>query len=176
MLLTITLRLFGVFGIMLATSGLILLRISEKKEKISVIDDFQAMIFTISNLIESKRLCISDIFDEIVNKATESREFFEFVSKNLKSEDNPSLKEVWETGVDFYKEKGMLAPKACEIIKKVGTRLGSVSAEIEVKSLEEVRAELIWQREKIAADFEKESKLLKSLGFALGGFIILIFI
>ncbi len=171
-----TVKMLGAVIIAAATVAIVWLKIREKRKSLCFVTDFISALKYVENLISFSAAPFLDILKKTVDSANESMEFFKEVEKRLESTDNPELSEVWDDAIDLFAGENRLSSKTVDIIKRLGSHLGAMSIEIETENLSLAQKELSCEKERLMSEFEKEAKLLKSLGMAFGGFIILIFI
>lgn len=172
----LTVKLFGACAVLLSAFIIISIRIEEKKHILNCIADFIKALKYAEDLIGINAVPLFDVMKKTAANASESRGFFAKIADGLNREDNPPLNDIWHEASDFFSDENALSSKTVGIIKHIGSRLGAMSIEIEAENLALSRRELDSEYKRLQADFEKESKLFKSLTIAMSGFIILIFI
>ena len=169
------LKMLGIMAVLSGVMIIIYLKIKEKKKSLIFLTDFISCIKYIEDLISVSAIPFEEVLVKTRETAKESRIFFENVGNFLKNEDNPTLFDVWTECAEFLKNEG-LKPETVSVIKRIGSHLGTMSISIEAENLKLARGELLKIKERIEQECAKECKLIKSLGAAICGFIILIFI
>lgn len=168
-------KMLGILAVLIAVTEIIYLKIKEKKKSLLFITDFISCVKNIEDLIGVEAIPIREILKKTQETAKESKAFFENVEKYINKEENPTLMQAWQECALKLTDNG-IKHDVVSVIKGIGTHLGKMSIEIETENLKLVRRELIKIKERMQEECVKECKLIKSLGMAICGFIILIFI
>lgn len=165
------LKIIG-FGLIFITTVSLGVHFSDRlKEKVKILNSLEFMFDDILIMVRYKAMTVYDIITELRKK--EISDTLSFLKK-IEFSSEISFSGNWSSSID---ETDMpLSVEELNLLKSFGSSLGSSDIEGQISTIELYKHNFIALYKKACNDYEKKSKLYKSLGVISGAFIIIMLI
>ena len=132
------------------------------------------MMQTGLDILENEILFSSDYIDDIflrISRLLKCEQIFKTAAEFSK---DISIGKRWEKALKKDRDKLNFTSEDCEVLSLLGAELGITDKDGQIKNIKHIKSLVNKQVSDAQAEYKKSSKLFKSLGIALGAFMVIL--
>jgi stage III sporulation protein AB len=147
---------------------------AKKKRRIQVLQEFEQVLILLYGEIEYAGEDMVETLEGLVPKTVWFSSFFQEVAFYLRRKCGHTLWKTWERGIENSPLTEVLEPEDCSLWKEVGSHLGILGRQSQLRSIELSQKRLGRQLAKAQEEYSSQAKLFHVLGVTAGVFVVIL--
>ena len=169
-------KMIGLISLVLASGLAGMMKASELKERIFLLEDFYKMILEMKGQINYFREPLIGIFRKTEQKQdSKAFQFLGLCRKELENQ-NREISVIWKDNIECMYKKTSLTKEDREIFCYAGNFIGQTDYENQLQQFEYMEKKISHQIEEARRFYRQKGPMYRRIGFFTGGIVAIVFL
>jgi stage III sporulation protein AB len=147
---------------------------AKKKQRIHVLQELEQVILLLYGEIEYAGEDMVETLEGLVLRTDWFSSFFQELAFHLRRKCGQPLGTLWEKSIENSPLRGILDKEDCRLWRELGSKLGTLDRQSQLRSLELTRQRLGGRLKEAQEEYRSQEKLLHVLGVTIGVFVVVL--